>query len=324
MKYNEKLDKEIQWHPPYVAAMNLELSSGTNNVKLEPEHTLNTGTLKIDLLVECDGSRFTGNEIGELFKQYNIMEYKNPNDALDIDVFMKAQGYACLFKAYGEKADSRKIENITVSLVREAKPEKLFSDFGKYGTKIEIPYPGIYYITGNIVPFKTQVIVTKELDKTKHRWLCALSGKLEEQDLKELIASIHQLKGKMEKEYASSVLEVVLKANKKLTEKIRSNKNMSSVLSEIMGPIVEKMVEERMQEYMEQGMAQGIEQGMQQGIEQGMRQGIEQGMQQGEKKGMVYAYYEMNLNTNEIAKKVQLSEDEVLEIIRKKKGQQES
>lgn len=32
----------------------------------------------------------------------------------------------------------------------------------------------------------------------------------------------------------------------------------------------------------------------------------------------------MNLNTNEIAKKVQLSEDEVLEIIRKKKGQQES
>lgn len=128
MKYNEKLDKEIQWHPPYVAAMNLELSNGTNNVKLEPEHTLNTGTLKIDLRAECDGSKFTGNEIGELFKQYNIMEYKNPNDALDIDVFMKAQGYACLFKAYG--------------------------------------------------------------DKTKHRWLCALSGKLEEQDLKELIASV--------------------------------------------------------------------------------------------------------------------------------------
>ncbi len=310
MKYNEKLDKEIQWHPPYVAAMNLELSNGTNNVKLEPEHTLNTGTLKIDLLVECDGSKITGNEIGGIFKQYNIMEYKNPNDTLDIDVFMKAQGYACLFKAYGEKTDSRKIESITVSLVREAKPEKLFRYFEKHGIIIKTPYPGIYYIIGNIVPFKTQIIVTKELDKAKHRWLCALSGKLEEQDLKELITSISQLKGKMEKEYASSVLEVVLKANRKLTEKIRSDKNMSSVLSEIMGPIVEKMVEERKQEYMEQGMEQGIAQG----IERGMAQG----MAQGEKKGMVYAYYEMNLNTNEIAKKVQLSEDEVLEIIRKK------
>lgn len=300
MGYNEKLDKEIQWHPPYVAAMNLELSSRTNNVKLEPEHTLNTGTLKIDLLVECNGSKFTGNEIEELFKQYNIMEYKNPKDTLDIDVFMKAQGYACLFKAYGEKTDSRKIEDITVSLVREAKPEKLFRYFEKHGIKVETPYTGIYYIIGNIVPFRTQIIVTKELDKAKHRWLCALSGRLKEQDLKELLSIISQLKGKMEKEYAGSVLEVVLKANMKLTNKIRSDKNMSSVLSEIMGPIVEKMIEETKQEYMQQGI------------------------EQGEKKGMVYAYYEMNLNTNEIAKKVQLTEDEVLEIIRKRNGQQEN
>ena len=33
---------------------------------------------------------------------------------------------------------------------------------------------------------------------------------------------------------------------------------------------------------------------------------------------MVYAYYEMNMNTNEIAKKMQLTEAEVLEIISKK------
>ena len=38
---------------------------------------------------------------------------------------------------------------------------------------------------------------------------------------------------------------------------------------------------------------------------------------------MVYAYYEMNLSTNEIAKKLQLSEKEVLEIIQKKDGQSE-
>ena len=31
-----------------------------------------------------------------------------------------------------------------------------------------------------------------------------------------------------------------------------------------------------------------------------------------------YAYYEMNLDTNEIAEKMQLTEAEVLEIIRKK------
>ncbi len=46
--------------------------------------------------------------------------------------------------------------------------------------------------------------------------------------------------------------------------------------------------------------------------------GMEEGRQEGMKNGMVYAYYEMNLQTNEIARKVNLTEEEVLEIIRKK------
>ena len=58
----------------------------------------------------------------------------------------------------------------------------------------------------------------------------------------------------------------------------------------------------------------GREEGRKEGREEGREEGIEEGM----KKGMVYAYYEMNMNTNEIAKKVQLTEAEVLEIIRKK------
>ncbi len=44
----------------------------------------------------------------------------------------------------------------------------------------------------------------------------------------------------------------------------------------------------------------------------------EEGRNEGIKDGMVYAYYEMNMHTNEIAKKVQLTEEEVLEIIRNK------
>ena len=53
-------------------------------------------------------------------------------------------------------------------------------------------------------------------------------------------------------------------------------------------------------------------------IKYNREEGIEEGMEKGMKKGMVYAYYEMNLDTNEIAKKVQLTEAEVLDIIRNK------
>lgn len=38
-------DKEIQWHPSYIAAMSLELEEGRNQFVFIPEYTLNTGAL---------------------------------------------------------------------------------------------------------------------------------------------------------------------------------------------------------------------------------------------------------------------------------------
>lgn len=179
-------------------------------------------------------------------------------------------------------------------MVREAKPVKLFQFFEQHHVKVINPYKGIYYVLDRVW-FATQIIVTKELDKEKHRWLCALSGKLEEQDLKELLTSIISLNGRLEKEYADSILEVALKANRKLAEQLRSDENMSKTLMEIMEPVLMEIRQEC------------------------LKQGEEQGM----KNGMVYAYYEMSLPTNEIAKKMQLTEKEVLEILNKKEEAQD-
>ncbi|HBI60520.1 MAG TPA: hypothetical protein DDY31_04805, partial [Lachnospiraceae bacterium] len=246
-------EKEIQWHPPYIAAMNLELIDDRETFRFEPEYVLNTGALKIDLFMENRENKVVGNEIGKLFQKYNILEYKNPNDALDIDVFIKVQGYACLFKAYGEKSDCRKIESITVSLIRETRPDKLFRYFKEHNISVEIPYQGIYYVTGNIVPFRTQIVVTKELDWKKHSWLCSLSGKLTEQGLRELLAKVSRLEGKMEKEYADSILEVALKANRELAEKLRSDENMSKTLLEIMEPVLQERTEKAVKEGRKEG-----------------------------------------------------------------------
>ncbi len=45
----------------------------------------------------------------------------------------------------------------------------------------------------------------------------------------------------------------------------------------------------------------------------------DEGRREGRQECMVYAYYEMNMDTNEIASKVNLTETEVLEIINRKK-----
>ena len=56
--------------------------------------------------------------------------------------------------------------------------------------------------------------------------------------------------------------------------------------------------------------------------EAGLKKGEEIGLKKGEKiglnTGMVYAYYEMNMDTNEIAQRMQMTEEEVTDIIRKR------
>ena len=98
---------KIQWHPGFVAAMNLEFSKDRQGLIFEKEYNLNTKPLEIDLLViKKDTSVRIGNEIGVMFRGHNIMEYKSPEDALDIDAFYKAGAYASLYKSYGERVDA--------------------------------------------------------------------------------------------------------------------------------------------------------------------------------------------------------------------------
>ncbi len=99
---------KIQWHPGFVSAMNLELCENRNDLIYEREYNLNTKPLEIDLLViKKDKDVQIINEIGKLFRGHNIMEYKSPEDELNIDTFYKSGAYASLYKSYGETVDKK-------------------------------------------------------------------------------------------------------------------------------------------------------------------------------------------------------------------------
>ena len=83
-------DIKIQWHPGFVAAMDLELRESREDLWFEKEYNLNTKPLEIDLLViKKNRDAYIDNEIGRIFRGHNIMEYKSPEDHLDIDTFIK-------------------------------------------------------------------------------------------------------------------------------------------------------------------------------------------------------------------------------------------
>ena len=120
-------DTKVQWHPGFVAAMNLEFAENREDLEFEKEYNLNTKPLEIDLLIiKKKASVSISNEIGSFFRGHNIVEYKSPEDHLDIDVFYKAMAYAALYKSYGKTLDEIKADDVTVTLIREAKPEGLF------------------------------------------------------------------------------------------------------------------------------------------------------------------------------------------------------
>ena len=233
---------KIQWHPGFVAAINLELAENRDDLIYEKEYNLNTKPLEIDLLViKKDKDVQISNEIGRMFKGHNILEYRSPEDRMDIDSFYKAGAYASLYKAYGETVDERKAEDITVSLVREAKPDGLFRYFREHKVEVSNPYPGIYYVLDGVL-FFTQVIVTRELNGKSHGWLKSLSDKLKKQEMEALLKRARSLSGKLDRELADAVLEVSVKANREIVEELKGDEAMCQALLEIMEPEIKQIV----------------------------------------------------------------------------------
>lgn len=255
-------DKNIQWHPGFVAAMNLELRENKQDLIFEKEHSLNTRPLAIDLLViKKNASVRIANEIGAFFRGHNIIEYKSPEDSLNIDTFYKSMAYASLYKSYGKTADERSADDITVSIVREAVPRELFQYFKEHGHSPISFSNGIYYIEGMVL-FPTQIIVTRELDPKCHAWLKALSKNLGREEIKELLDSAQNLTEDADREMADSVLEVSLTANMQLVQTWMGDGNMYEALMEIMEPQLALRDAAKREEWMQEGLQKGLQKGI--------------------------------------------------------------
>lgn len=234
---------KIQWHPGFAAAMDLELYANRKDLVYEKEYNLNTKPLEIDLLVIKKESHVQiKNEIGRLFRGHNIMEYKSPEDHLNIDTFYKAGAYASLYKSCGETVDGRKADDITVSMVREARPDGLLGYFKKNGIRMETSYPGIYHVMDGVL-FPTQIIVTKELEGPEHTWLKSLSGSLKKKELKDLLKQVDGLTHDFDKRLADAVLEVSIRANLEVVKELKGDASMCQALLEIMEPEINKITE---------------------------------------------------------------------------------
>lgn len=223
---------KIKWHPAFCSATEFELREYKEVLDFFPEYQLSKEPLLMDLLIiEKLKNIVIDNEIAEIFKRYNIVEYKSPDDGLTIDDFYKTIAYAALFKGLADKVDKYPACEITVSLFREKAPIKLFKMLKEAGMSVEESHKGIYQIKGNTL-FPVQIVVTGTVNSNIHSALKMLTKNVKADDVKLFLSDAE--KAENENNNVDSILQASISANEDVYEAIWRENPMCEALRRLM------------------------------------------------------------------------------------------
>ena len=248
---NSKQDK-IYWHDAFFAALQLELHDYEDVLTFEDEHQLSKEALIMDvLIIKKTADVKIDKNIGRIFKNHNIFEYKSETDNLSIWDYNKVTGYAMIYSAFEEIP----IEDITISFVVTPKPMKLFDHLVKdRGFEVEEVSSGIYYVKGDT--FNAQIIESKKLTAAENVFLKNLRSSLTKTDMQEVFEAYRKY-GVLEK--VNIYLNRVLGANQPILEEVLAM--LDTAVREIIFEHFEKdgTFDRLRNKEREQGLEQGLE-----------------------------------------------------------------
>ena len=222
--------KRLQWHAAFYARIQIELEKEADKLTFENEHQLGTKPMEIDvLIIKKHKAGPIRKNIGKIFRDYNVIEYKSPDDNLSIDDFYKVIAYACFYKADVKKVDLIPSDEITISYVCRRYPKKMAEHLSVLQKlKIEKYADGIYYVNGGMFPM--QLIVTSELSKEDNFWLKNLTNDLiKKEDAEEIFREYGKNKNS---NLHKSVMDIIVRANEIMFKE--ATENMCDALIELM------------------------------------------------------------------------------------------
>ncbi|ADL68469.1 hypothetical protein Tthe_0933 [Thermoanaerobacterium thermosaccharolyticum DSM 571] len=121
------------WHSDFYTAIREIFKNEKDKIDIIQEQYLSKEPLRIDVIIVKKNDDYgIDKQIARIFKKYNIIEYKSPEDYLSIDDYFKGLGYAYIYKSMmndyektNKKVDGIKIEEVTLSFVSNSYPRKL-------------------------------------------------------------------------------------------------------------------------------------------------------------------------------------------------------
>ena len=174
------------WHSMAYALFHIILFR-FKEINIKHEFPLGARPPRADFIVIDDNETIDlDSAVFEIFRKTNLIEFKSPDDELSEQVLWKVIAYACLYIAkYGAKFD-----DITITLLRDAKPAKLLKELEEYVEADD--ENGIYYIKDWKVNFPIQIVVTSCLKGKENAGFRAISKNPRIEDIEQLLLEVSE------------------------------------------------------------------------------------------------------------------------------------
>jgi hypothetical protein len=150
----------------------MELQDYRDVLEFHPEYQLTSEPLRIDcVVIKKAKDAVIKKNIAVIFREWNLLEYKSPDDYISVADFYKVYGYACLYTSFQKVP----ITSLTLTFVESHYPQKLIGHLEKERNyTVAESGPGIYNIEGDILPI--QIIDSRRLPTEENLWLKSLSN----------------------------------------------------------------------------------------------------------------------------------------------------
>lgn len=225
---------QIDWHSGFAGGLNLCMKEHMQDIEISREVQLTKKPIRMDcLILKKKDDVVIENDLGRGFRGHNIIEYKNPDDELNIDVVWKTIGYAGIYKSLGRSVNEIPAEELTITIVRTKKPVKLFDQIKQSYGAVILDQDGVYRVDG-IIGIPLRIVVLDEVSDPKLLALKIMKKNADEGDIREFIKETARLNEPGDKQDADAVIQVCARANADVFEKMKGDEIMCEALREIM------------------------------------------------------------------------------------------
>ena len=246
------------WHAGFEALLHIEAHKYGDRVQIKTENPLGEEAPRADFVVLIDEEGLMADKtIFRIFLKHNICEYKNPHDALNERVVRKGCGYANLYIGTAEHEGDVPSDQVTLSIFRAKKPEKLFREMEKKGQLIPTATKGIYHVEG-IIDLPFQIVITSELEGAEYAAYRALTDHASGADVEQIIRDGSRETDSAMQDHYRVFLDLVARKNPDVIEEIRRDSTMEITWMDIFKDAIDERVNNGKQEARQDTMVSAI------------------------------------------------------------------